>query len=198
MKVQIKKIFIGAVGASLILSGCATTGGQKTAVDRALSKCVLSVGGGALLGGIIGNNVGDGNAAKGAVIGGLAGAGVCGFILNRASKEDKERIRQLELAALESQTTGKTVETFMATNGVDSVTVATTTSDVESSELPEKVASRMVNNDVQAASDADAGEARYTNCRYVQTDISVSTNTVSGAKELTCRTETGDWESFSV
>ena len=188
------------------LGACATADGTQTAVQRAMGQCVVSVGGGALLGAVIGNNIGDGDAKRGAVIGAVAGAGVCGFLLYRASEEDKARIRQLEIAALNADAVGRSEESFVASNGKDNVVVETITEEVEPENLPVQLVPASVApapaTEAPAMSDAEAGEVpaaedvKYTNCRYVTQNLTVEDDTINGSRQLTCRTETGDWVNF--
>ena len=71
----------------------------KTEVEKAIGRCVAAVVGGALLGALLG---GRRNAGSGAVIGGAVGAGVCAIMLSMASAQDKARLRQIQLEALNS------------------------------------------------------------------------------------------------
>lgn len=93
-------ISIGAACA-LGLAGCATTGSQ-TAMERARGQCGAAIIGGAILGTIIGNNTGDGDAGDGALVGAGLGVGVCAVLMSMASAEDQARIAELERQALES------------------------------------------------------------------------------------------------
>jgi len=63
------RVFLAAASASLIMSGCASTGTSKT-TDGAL----IGAAGGALIGQAIGHNTGS--TLAGAAIGGLAGAAI--------------------------------------------------------------------------------------------------------------------------
>lgn len=78
-------------------SGTAGTLKGKTHVDRAIGKCVLSVVGGAILGGLIG--AAAGSTKKGALIGGAAGVGLCAILMKVASDKDKAYVRQAQLDA---------------------------------------------------------------------------------------------------
>ena len=191
------------VSGVLAISACATTA-EQTAVQRAIGQCAVTVGGGALLGAVIGNNTGDGDAGTGAVIGAVAGAGACAFLLYRASEQDKQRIRELELAALNAEQTGRTVNTFTAENGTDQITVETFTEEAPREELPEAVQAAYVPDAPVVApaagtevAGAEAPEKiSYTNCRYVTQSISVGDDNLQGDRQLTCRTTTGDWVNF--
>lgn len=87
--------------ASTSITGCATTGtgGGRTALDRAQGQCVAAVAVGALLGAAIGNNVGDGNAGRGALLGAGAGGIACAIIAEAARERDEVLARQQAAAA---------------------------------------------------------------------------------------------------
>jgi len=192
------------LAAALALAGCATTGGQQTAVQRAMGQCVATVGIGALAGAVIGNNTGSGNAQRGATVGALAGAGVCGFLLYRASEADKARIRQLEIAALNQPEPGVYGEEFTAENGTDKIFVETVVADVPEEELPDDIviaeaaADTLVppvalEGDVPAEAAATGEAPVYNKCRYSTQNISSDGRTMKGNKVLVCRTQLGDW-----
>jgi hypothetical protein len=202
-----KTLSIFTLAAALALTGCATAGGQQTAVQRAMGQCVATVGLGAIAGAVIGNNTGSGNAQQGATIGALAGAGVCGFLLYRASEADKARIRQLEIAALNQPEPGVYGEQFTAENGTDQIFVETVVSDVPEEELPDHVVIASAESDAMFPADGtDAAEGEsvadaavtaegptYNKCRYSTQSISTGGRTMKGGKVLTCRTQLGDW-----
>lgn len=201
-----RNIILGVASFALV-SGCATLNGEnQTAVQRAMGQCAVTIGGAAIIGAVIGNNVGDGDAGAGALAGAAVGAGVCGFLLYRASEEDKQRIRDLELAALNNQQVGTTTETFMSTNGEDEITVVTSVAEVPDDELPEiKFASYTPEVDAPVLETAGADsadtapaeiEVEYTNCRYIKQDMSMAGQTLKGDQQLTCRTTGGDWVNF--
>ena len=96
-----RPILIATSALALTLAGCATTG-TGSAVDRARGQCMLLIGGGALLGAVIGNNVGDGDAGAGLGIGLVAGSLACAVSMALASEEDQRRIAEVEMAALEA------------------------------------------------------------------------------------------------
>src|SRR5689334_21701470 len=79
------------------LVGCATTesdGAPRSELDKAIGRCVISVGAGAILGAIVGNNAGRGNAGRGAVIGAAAGGVLCAVMLKVARDKDEILARQ--------------------------------------------------------------------------------------------------------
>jgi len=83
---------------ALSLASCTTidpyTGEQK--VSKATTGAGIGAVGGALLGGIIGNNTGDGDAGRGAAIGAVAGALVGGGIGNYMDQQEAAIRAQLE------------------------------------------------------------------------------------------------------
>jgi hypothetical protein len=205
-----KTLSIITLAAALALAGCATTGGQQTAVQRAMGQCVATVGIGALAGAVIGNNTGSGNAQRGATVGALAGAGVCGFLLYRASEADKARIRQLEIAALNQPEPGVYGEEFTAENGTDKIFVETVVADVPEEELPDDIviakaaadtmdpvdavdATLTAEGDGSTSTAATAEAPVYNKCRYSTQNISSDGRTMKGNKVLVCRTQLGDW-----
>jgi len=92
------------VGVSMI-SACATVGGQPLTTQQKMMSCATMVAGGAVLGAIIGNNVGDGDAGAGALAGGLIGAGACGVWLAFNNEADKRRMAEAQLAAIQQNET---------------------------------------------------------------------------------------------
>lgn len=165
-----------ALAVSTAVSGCATTSGSYgggTAMDRAIRNCMMSIGAGAILGAVIGNNTGSGSAGRGAAIGAVAGAGACAVFIAVANEQDRARLRELELAALNSGSTQ--YQTFNSTQGRQ---VAVTT---QIQEAP-----------VRARQDA---AQQYTACRYSSQTVDVAgSGQASAGNQLWCRLETGDWE----
>ncbi len=82
------------------VSGCVTmSGGGGTALDRAQGQCVAAIAVGTLVGAAIGNNVGDGNAGRGAVLGAGVGGIACMVIAEAARERDQVLARQQAAAA---------------------------------------------------------------------------------------------------
>jgi len=208
---KLKLLQSGVLVSSLFFTSCATSNGPKTAVQKALGQCVVSVGAGAVLGAVIGNNSGSGNAKKGALKGALAGSGVCAFLLYRASEEDKARIADLELEALNNPTVGVTQRQFTSTNGRDVFNIKTTTSDIPKEEYPEYNASRVAevipspvvvenqSDETKVITDQDAVEStssEWDTCRALNTNIESGGQVIKGQKRYACRTKLGDWVNF--
>lgn len=181
-----KKLIVPVAVASLALTSCATAGG--TAMDRAWGQCGVAVVGGAVLGAIIGNNTGSGNARQGAGTGGLLGVGICGVLLAMASEEDKRRIREAEYAALE---TGQDREDSYVGKDGKRRTILVRTEDAPPREwsIPADA--------TQTAAAPDQKPGTVTDvCRYRQTTLTVE-DTGSGSldRELVCRNpHTRTWE----
>ena len=181
-----RNLSVPMIAAVVALSGCSTTGG--TAMDRAWSQCGVAVVGGALLGAIIGNNTGDGNARQGAGTGSLVGVGICGVLLAMASEEDKQRIREAEYAALE---TGREREdSYIGADGKRRTIL------VRTEDAPARSWTVPVDGD-QMAGVPDGKPTTQTDiCRYKQTTLTVEdTGTGSLERELVCRNpQTRAWE----
>ncbi|MBS33617.1 MAG: hypothetical protein CMO68_04335 [Verrucomicrobiales bacterium] len=77
-----KQTLLAAVAGMLLVSGCATEPGKKTAIGAGVGAAI-----GAATGAIIGHQSGERD--KGALVGGLIGAGVGGAVGN--AKEAKEK-----------------------------------------------------------------------------------------------------------
>ncbi|MGB7433494.1 MAG: hypothetical protein WA921_13600 [Ahrensia sp.] len=104
---------------SFLLQACSTTsqGGatlsRSTAMDRAIGGCIGSVAIGAVGGALVGAAIGGSRAAeRGAIIGAAAGIGRCAVLIELAAAEDKQKLREAELAALElDRETTQTIKT---------------------------------------------------------------------------------------
>jgi hypothetical protein len=182
-------LFISLALPLFLLAGCsATTSGSthKTSVEKAMDDCVVSVTSGAILGAILGAAVG-GDVGDGALLGGAAGVGVCGFLINRASEEDKARMAEIELAALNSPVFGETRQSFVSTNGKDVFSVKTATKKVEQKDVPKTI----LNNPDTSTTIYDTSVG----CKNYKTDIIVGSKIVTKSG-ISCRTITGDWVNF--
>ena len=80
---KIKQTILAAVAGMLLVSGCATEPGKKTAVGAGVGALV-----GAAAGAVIGHQSGERD--KGALVGGLIGAGVGGAVGNAKEAEEKK------------------------------------------------------------------------------------------------------------
>jgi hypothetical protein len=158
-------------------SACATTGeGQtteaKSEIDRAVGRCAASVIGGALLGAIIGNNTGRGNAGRGALIGASAGGLACTVIM--AAAREKAALLDSQRAAIAA--------------GADS-----------RQEIRAKDGSTIVmNNRITEAPSVDVtvdGAVQSRRCKFANSTIEIAD---IGASELGvqkyCQSAEGTWE----
>lgn len=153
-----------------LVAGCATSdssGQPKSELDKAIGRCVVSVGVGAVLGAIAGNNSGRGNAGRGAVIGAAAGGVICAVMLKVA--KDKDAILARQQAAVAQGVSQRT--SFQGKEG--QVEVATRVRDA--APMPAK------------------GDAPPRVCRYADSTVTVSSGQAALAPQLYCRTDAGDW-----
>lgn len=183
---------------SLVLSGCATAGGNKTAVEAAMQNCALTVGFGAIAGGIIGNQIGGGkgNAKTGMLIGTAVAVGVCGFLLKEASDNDKARMRELQIAALNKDEYGLSSDEFTSDAG-RKITFQTVTSEAATTDKPIPVAA--IDNASASTGAAQTASAEnvgvtWSHCRNSQVSMSVDGSAMKDLGETyECRTSLGDW-----
>lgn len=193
-----------AISVIAILSGCAdTTGGtsrpgatQQTATERAIGKCVVAIGGGALLGALIGDS------KKDALIGAGVGATACAVMLQVASREDKARLAAAEQAALRANRAA--TQSFTTTGGKQ----ATVRTNVQTTSVPNslRASSRPapIQSSAKPAAKPDAApvqasaEPNYTTCRYTSQTISIEGQSSATPQQLWCRVDTGDWQAVSA
>jgi len=112
MKTTINRMFAIFFAATLLIS-C-------DAVKNANNKqkgAVIGTTGGAAIGGVIGNNTGDGNTALGAIIGGVVGGAAGAIIGDRMDKQAKEIEQEIPGAEVERVGEGINV-TFDESSGV--------------------------------------------------------------------------------
>lgn len=193
-RLTMRLIVVTTATASLILSGCATTGGPgggapQTAMQRTYGNCLIAIGAGAVLGAIIGNNTGSGNARRGAGTGALAGVGLCGVMMAMASAEDRRRIAEAEYAALE--TGQERLDTYVGDDGKQrSILVRTQAAPDRSWAFTPAAA------DAAQPSSAEVAAPMTDICRYRQTTLSVEgAGTGALDQELVCRNpRTRAWE----
>ncbi|MBV9569930.1 MAG: hypothetical protein JO056_01645 [Alphaproteobacteria bacterium] len=163
-----------ALVTGLAVSGCAGTTGSdgkpRSALERSVGTCVLSVGAGVLVDMLTNNKrLGAGTAV---------GAGLCAVVIAMNNEEDKRRVRESQLAALNA---GKDrTDTYVGKDG-NTRTIRTS---VHPSAAP---------TDLKAHAAAD-GTKFVGPCRRTQTEISVQgKGSASLDPEVVCRTAQGDW-----
>lgn len=170
----ISKFIVPITVFGVILQGCASTGsgGTSSAMDRAVQKCTFSVVGGAILGAIIGSQLGHNNAGGGALAGGALGAGACAVFVKLANDEDRARISELEHQAVVDNRSGN--DSFIAKDGAQV-------------EMQTRV------RDVPVSSTSSDTGVKYTACRYSEKTLTVQGQSADVEPQLWCRLETGDW-----
>ena len=159
---------------SLSLSGCAgavgSDGQPRSALERSVGTCIVSVGAGVLVDMLTNKQrIGAGTAV---------GAGLCAVVLAMNNEEDKRRVREAQLAALNADT--DRTETYVGKDGNERT--------IKTSVQP---ASTPTNLTARAASD---GTKFVGPCRQTQSEITVQgKGTASLDPEMVCRTAQGDW-----
>lgn len=171
MGVRFSKAAGVALCLSLLAGGCTTSrsGGGAVAADDAAGRCVASAVGGAILGTLIGAAAGGSRgAAIGAAAGGVTGGLGCA-VLTALDAQDKERIRNAEIAA--AATNRPRYLSYVGTDGRQrEITVRPQPAPVRTAETGERI------------------------CRATDT-----TATIAGAgsadlpQKLVCRTPSGAW-----
>lgn len=112
MKITRNRIF-SILFAATLLFGCDAT---RNASNKQKGT-VIGASGGAVLGGVVGNQVGDGNTALGAIIGGVVGGAAGAYIGDRMDKQ-AQRIEE-EIPGAEVERVGEGINvTFDETSGV--------------------------------------------------------------------------------
>lgn len=183
MKSVIRRPLAAFLVMALAVSGCASTGqpGEpRTALDRSVGQCAASLAVGAILGALVGAAAGGRNAAgQGAAIGAGAGAVACAVIIAANNAEDRERIRQSRLAALQS---GKDDVTQYTAQDGSSHVVRTSVQSVPVPAQPQVMAGAAANGGITGP------------CRRAQAQITIpGKGTAALEPETVCRTVQGDW-----
>lgn len=112
MRTSINKLF-AVLFAATLLFGCDATRNASNKEKGA----VIGTAGGAVIGGVVGNQVGDGNTALGAIIGGVVGGAAGAYIGDRMDKQ-AQRIEE-EIPGAEVERVGEGINvTFDETSGV--------------------------------------------------------------------------------
>jgi outer membrane protein OmpA-like peptidoglycan-associated protein len=113
MKLGINRFMVMLFMASTLLYGCDATRNASNKQKGA----VIGSAGGAVIGGVIGNNTGEGNTALGAIIGGVVGGAAGAIIGNRMDEQAKEIEQEIPGAEVERVGEGINV-TFDESSGV--------------------------------------------------------------------------------
>lgn len=175
------------LAASLSLQSCASmpggNGAPQTAMDRARGNCVAAVLGGALLGAVIGNNVGRGSASDGAALGVVAGGLICAVLVAMANEEDRAQITLTQKAALDSGE--DTVHQYVGKDG------RTRTIAVASHEIDDPSPPALAASDVGVPTSATITPRI---CRAMGTTLSVEgVGTAPSLDDYVCRNPDGTW-----
>jgi hypothetical protein len=171
-------IFTGLTTLAPVVSGCAGAvgpdGQPRTALERSVGTCIVSVGAGVLVDMLTNKKrLGAGTAV---------GAGLCAVVLAMNNEEDTRRVRAAQLAALNAGT--DRTDTYVGKDGNE----RTIKTSIQSADTP-------ANLKTQVASDG----AKFVGpCRRTQTEISVQgKGNASLDPEVVCRTAQGDWLPWS-
>lgn len=190
-----------AVSLAVSFSGCLSTSGpvlvsnasvrpaETTATQRAIGQCVVTIGGGAIAGGILDKMLG-GSGKSGAILGAAMGAETCVVLLMVAAEEDQERVRDLEYAAIESNRT--TTEVITTTKG-ESLTIHTKVSTAPVPDIPDVSAkTKLASGKPKTDTEDPVKGARFSECRYAaQTLSSPAGKSVSTGNQLWCLPKDG-------
>lgn len=225
---MLKTKFFILAASSIFLHGCVTTSNTastgseppvRTAFDRAIGKCAAAflIGslGGAALGGLFG---GRKAIATGAIAGTALAAGQCAILVNLAAKEDKKKIRDAELAALQANSnnsrkfTTKSGKTATVNTTVSAAPLPATKTQPKKQEIAKQVpASTPPSN--TADNQSGAGEAKktqnvqdisqlafaeaqnsYTECKFTELLIDVDGSKTNTEKQKWCKIQDGTWQ----
>jgi hypothetical protein len=171
------RFLCAAVASSFIITGCATQLGPdgrplpQTALQRSIGTCVAAVGIGLMV-----DLLASKHKRPGA--GTLVGAGICAVVMIVNNEEDKQRIRESQMAALNS---GKSRhDSYVGANG-DKRYINTVVTD-------EKPPLQM------ASYQLSGGDQFVGPCRRSQTSIEVGDKGSAALDpDVYCRTAQGNW-----
>lgn len=197
----------------ILLQGCATTSSsgkavRTTAMDKAISGCIASVAIGAISGAIIGGAFGGNRSVgSGAAIGAVVGIGRCAILVELAAAEDREQVRQAELAALQSDRSQ--TRSFTTKKGrTATVRTAVTAAPLPAAKIVEPASAPSSNQTAIADSDgtpnvteapavaafAEDMNTNYSACRFTELLIDMDGETANAGKQKWCKGSQGDWE----
>jgi outer membrane lipoprotein SlyB len=185
---------------ALFAASCASTTAQQVSqgssgpatweIDNVVSKCLVSVAGGALVGGLLGAAIGGRNSSvgTGALVGAAAGGALCA-VISALDEQDRARIRA---AQLEAARTGKPqVMSYQGQDGLERQ-VAVRVTDISAAAKPRSTASKQQPAQSEAQVAAASGQRI---CRTLNTSVTVqSKGQADVPSQLVCRTPEGDYE----
>lgn len=178
---------VAALIPALAMAGCTTTSGGLSGgwqIDSVASRCVASIVGGAIVGGLLGAARGGGrNIGAGAAIGAGAGGALC-VVMAALDQQDKERIKQAQLAAAR---TGSAQN--LSYTGMDGLQRQVT---VRPSAATTRQGTTLVSaTTLPAAASPGAGQQI---CRSVETSATVaSKGSAEVPAQIVCRNANGEW-----
>lgn len=201
---SLRSSFAVIVSGTLLLTGCATTGPTQGGsgqwkIDNVVSRCLLSVTGGALVGAIVGAAAGGGSqrVGTGAAIGAGAGGVLCALMVS-LDAQDKQRVRKAQIDA--ARTGSVQSSTYVGTDGrVRTIHVVPRPASPAASTPPapqkspgtaEKPA---VASQPQPSGAEVAAEAGERICRSVPASITIEGSGTGQVDQIVCRTAEGDW-----
>lgn len=153
-----------------------------------------------MIGGVLGGSRGMG---QGAAIGAFAGVGRCAILMEIAAAEDRAKVREAELAALQSNRSE--TRNITTKNGKN----ATVRTKVTPAPLPAAKAKTLAEVKVAdtntaptapetpataVASYAEELNSDYTACRFTELLIDMDGGTAETGKQKWCKGSQGDWE----
>lgn len=98
-----KKAVVAAISGAMLVSACATDGlDRPLTAEEKIGGCIAMIAVGAVLGAVIGNNTGSGDAGDGAMVGAVLGGGACAVWLAFQNEADQKRIAEMRNAAAQS------------------------------------------------------------------------------------------------
>ena len=176
-EVPVSRAVSAALTAAFVaLSGCASggldvTGQPRSALERSVGTCLVSVGAGVLVDMLTNHRrIGAGTAV---------GAGLCAVVLAVNNEADKQRIRQSQLAALNAGQ--DRTDQYVGDDGNARVIKTS----IHPSNLPSDLNAKL----------APDGSKFVGPCRQTQTEISVQgKGSASLDPETVCRTAQGNWQ----
>lgn len=192
-----RRLAISVACLGLTASGCATTGaGAPQTVQQKIVRCAAVAGGAGLLGAVIGNNVGDGDAKSGALIGAGLGGAACAAWTAFAG-DDRRRLEDAQRRAVVENRT--ITDSWTGADGKPRRVVASPAPGVVTAGGTPAAAPAIVGTSASAAgSDASpaapvrTADAAPRICRRVDTTASANGSSDTAATTY-CRDANGDW-----
>lgn len=208
VRARLPKQAVAALCAAGMVASCATSTGSGVSggwqVDSIVSKCVLAIGGGALLGAIVGAAAGGNRRiGAGAAIGAGAGGVLCA-VMASLDAQDRERVR---LAQLDAATTGSVrSSTYVGADGRKRTIVVTPSAaprrpatkrsaprPAEKSKAKADVAQQTQKPETPANEAEIAANSGEQICRSVPATVTIEGGGTGQISQVVCRNQDGDW-----